>query len=590
MVNSTLGVTEAVTLSKTLAVTGASTLSNTLAVSGAATLSNTLAVSGAATLSNTLAVSGAATLSNTLAVSGAATLSNTLAVSGAATLSNTLAVNGVASFNKDVFIDGNLAVTDPAILIANGNTADTVSSGIQVQYKPDGASGVKYAGMKRVPGTGEFVFFKDSDTMIDGRALVSSSISGAWVEWNFPDATPIKTYSQAQNYHYPTCVYIKSWTMIGSNDKNVWYKLDSRTDYVPSRGQYFSEGSTANVSSQDFFTVANPVGYSYIRFIIQKISGPLGGGDGTSLALSEMIYRNESNGYISANFIGVHNGLRSVFMAGLTTVSSVTTDVYPIHNIFGFHPPNLASPSPDMSNWSGNDRAYSGTIVTSVVESSAPLSSNDVYASLKTGAIKSNGALDVTGAATVSGNMTISGNLTVLGSQTVIDTTSLQVKDSAILIADGNSADSLAIGMEFQYKPDGASSVKYAGLKRRPGTGEFVLFKDNISHIENQNNDDNYAMLLADSFNCASDMNLKKNVVTIEKALDKLDGMRGVYHDWNDENNKEHAIGVIAQEVQAVYPELVHEGSDGYLSVNYPKLTAVLLQAIKELKALVLSK
>jgi hypothetical protein len=101
---------------------------------------------------------------------------------------------------------------------------------------------------------------------------------------------------------------------------------------------------------------------------------------------------------------------------------------------------------------------------------------------------------------------------------------------------------------------------------------------------------DSYAMLLAGSFNCASDMNLKKNVVTIENALDKLDGMRGVYHDWVDENNKEHSIGVIAQEVQAVYPELVHEGSDGYLSVNYPKLTAVLLQAIKELKALVLAK
>ena len=60
--------------------------------------------------------------------------------------------------------------------------------------------------------------------------------------------------------------------------------------------------------------------------------------------------------------------------------------------------------------------------------------------------------------------------------------------------------------------------------------------------------------------------------------------MRGVYHHWNDKNQSEkRQIGVIAQEVQAVYPELVQQGDNGYLSVNYPKLTAVLLQSIKEL-------
>ena len=46
---------------------------------------------------------------------------------------------------------------------------------------------------------------------------------------------------------------------------------------------------------------------------------------------------------------------------------------------------------------------------------------------------------------------------------------------------------------------------------------------------------------------------------------------------------------MIAQEVQAIYPELVQQGGNGFLSVNYPKLTAVLLQSIKELKAMVLA-
>lgn len=424
------------------------------------------------------------------------------------------------------------------------------------------------------------------------------------------------------------------------------------------------------------------------------------------------------------------------------------------------------------------------------------------------------GALNVTGISNLSGNtviqgtltanenatfaqnVTVTGNLTVLGANTAIDTTSLQIKDAAILVANGNVADTIQTGIQFQYKPEGETSALYAGLKRRAGTGEFVFFKDSTDQIELMNgptvtqtvtstdikgeyfqydvgtpkqvslygltpydtnptylawsllgsNDgttwnavdrrnepcvggdmnykiytipngpsvayrywrfiyeamtsdrgdgngywfstafymkdqnsqfissvsglaseafhhswyagsdvdwsnvsplsqrsdwpgayggniggawdinhffpggpyslpgnyysgtvvttvsitsggttgaaksDIYAVLLADSFNSASDLKLKKNVVTIDRALDKLDAMRGVYHDWNDESNKEHAVGVIAQEVQTAFPELVHEGSDGYLSVNYPKLTAVLLQAIKELKALVLSK
>jgi hypothetical protein len=77
--------------------------------------------------------------------------------------------------------------------------------------------------------------------------------------------------------------------------------------------------------------------------------------------------------------------------------------------------------------------------------------------------------------------------------------------------------------------------------------------------------------------------------VNLDGALDKIDHIRGVYHHWIHENQpQERQIGVIAQEVQAIYPELVNEGGNGFLSVNYPKLTAVLLQSIKELKAMVL--
>lgn len=90
----------------------------------------------------------------------------------------------------------------------------------------------------------------------------------------------------------------------------------------------------------------------------------------------------------------------------------------------------------------------------------------------------------------------------------------------------------------------------------------------------------------------SSDERLKENIADLEGALDKVKAMRGVTFDWKELSDEErktihshegHDLGVIAQEVQAVYPELVHQRDHGYLSVDYVKLTAVLISAVKEL-------
>ena len=92
----------------------------------------------------------------------------------------------------------------------------------------------------------------------------------------------------------------------------------------------------------------------------------------------------------------------------------------------------------------------------------------------------------------------------------------------------------------------------------------------------------------------SSDERLKENIQDLDGALGKVNAMRGVTFDWkelSDEDRKTihshsgHDLGVIAQEVQAVYPELVHQREHGYLSVDYVKLTAVLIQAVNELSA-----
>lgn len=91
-----------------------------------------------------------------------------------------------------------------------------------------------------------------------------------------------------------------------------------------------------------------------------------------------------------------------------------------------------------------------------------------------------------------------------------------------------------------------------------------------------------------------SDARLKKDIEPISNALDKVNSLQGVSFDWNELGvslfDSEYfvparEVGVIAQQVKAVVPEVVTERSNGYLAVNYEKLVPVLIEAIKELKA-----
>lgn len=77
-----------------------------------------------------------------------------------------------------------------------------------------------------------------------------------------------------------------------------------------------------------------------------------------------------------------------------------------------------------------------------------------------------------------------------------------------------------------------------------------------------------------------SDIQLKSNIETIDGALDKVSSLRGVYYTKDDKRS----IGVIAQEVKEVIPEVVRNSGE-YLTVAYGNIVGVLIEAIKELKA-----
>ncbi len=84
-----------------------------------------------------------------------------------------------------------------------------------------------------------------------------------------------------------------------------------------------------------------------------------------------------------------------------------------------------------------------------------------------------------------------------------------------------------------------------------------------------------------------SDIRLKDKISSLGTVLPKLNDINSIYFNYKKDNalglktDKKH-IGFIAQEVQKDFPELVHEGKEGYLGVDYSSMSAILLQAIKE--------
>ena len=85
----------------------------------------------------------------------------------------------------------------------------------------------------------------------------------------------------------------------------------------------------------------------------------------------------------------------------------------------------------------------------------------------------------------------------------------------------------------------------------------------------------------ATDFNTTSDITLKDNIQILENPLNKINQLSGYTFNWKKDNRP--AVGIMAQEVEQVFPEMVTTGVDGYKRVNYDALVPVLIEAVKEL-------
>jgi hypothetical protein len=189
---------------------------------------------------------------------------------------------------------------------------------------------------------------------------------------------------------------------------------------------------------------------------------------------------------------------------------------------------------------------------------------NDSGFTTNTGTVTS-----VTGGNGLTGSVTTSGSLAVgagTGIDVAADAISVDVSDfmtngsnNRVVTATGTDAMNAEANMTF----DG-STLDVTGAIR--ATGDVTAFY-------------------------SSDKNLKENISNIENSLDKVSKLNGVYYNWTKEAQEKHShfgeekeVGVIAQDVEAVLPEIVATREDGTKAVRYERLCAVLIESIKELK------
>ena len=109
------------------------------------------------------------------------------------------------------------------------------------------------------------------------------------------------------------------------------------------------------------------------------------------------------------------------------------------------------------------------------------------------------------------------------------------------------------------------------------GSSETVNGKTEVFRISSNGN-----VTATGDVTAYSDARVKENILTIDNALEKTLALRGVYYNRTDKDDKSQKMGVIAQEVLKVLPEVVNGSEDNVYSVAYGNMAGLFIEAIKE--------
>ena len=155
---------------------------------------------------------------------------------------------------------------------------------------------------------------------------------------------------------------------------------------------------------------------------------------------------------------------------------------------------------------------------------------------------------------------------------------------------DGTLGNGSSVGIAFLDNADGSSAVnsQIRAIRESDYESGLAFFTKNLTTgtQESFRVYGNGNAWLKGELTENSDSRYKKDIRTLPSALQNILSLRGVSYYWKDGSDTSQHIGVISQEVEKVYPQLVRTDEDGYKSVAYSHLVSPLIEAVKELHAL----
>lgn len=208
-----------------------------------------------------------------------------------------------------------------------------------------------------------------------------------------------------------------------------------------------------------------------------------------------------------------------------------------------------------------------------------------------------NRVITANGDSTLNGEqyLTFDGSTLTVGGSTVIgaftnansDITGLLGGSAFGSLIEGGSSGHMVIGVRDNDTSDSFSVIAGGGDYYTNTTYDKLLFQtkaDGTTTIGGNTQINGTLDVTGDiTAYSTSDERLKDNITPIPYALEKLHQINGVTWDWNDKSEKEgHDVGVIAQDIEKVLPQLVTTRDTGFKAVRYEKIVALLIEAVKE--------
>ena len=374
---------------------------------------------------------------------------------------------------------------------------------------------------------------------------------------------------------------------------------------------------TGSVNVKDSAGTFAIVGNGFSEIYLQSNGGMLlqAGAGGVQIKSNNLAVDNNLTvgGYVSGEIRannGVVSGSSQVTPLLPTGVVSGSSQVVGILGGLNTFSASEESKNSTLSTYTASiDTALTtqGTKNTTLASVTASLLSSQTNLNTYTGSLLN--AFQVTGS-----KVNFLGDITIYGTQSVINSTNVEIADNILYLAPTASIDN-DLGIVGHYN-DG--TYRHAGIFMDASDGHswkvFNGLTDETSATVNTSGtgftlaDFKAGAITATSLGIgmaasatagridatndivaysSSDIRFKENIIAIETPLDKISKIGGYTYDWKQENHIEHGyegndVGVIAQEIEAVLPQLVQTRENGYKAVKYDKLVALLIEGIKE--------